>query len=270
MAEAQKELEEEEVDGTIIEEEVNEVDDETKAFAKSMGWVEEADFRGNKENWRPADKFVEKGMNDLPVLRERLRSTTRKLSDMENDISEFKVHHEQTQVREYQRAMKDLEEKAEKTVEAGDTDEYKRIQRQKQDLSVAHSQTARPGSRTPNNPLYTAWKDENAEWFEKDSDMTAYANRMSDYVAEMKPELIGKQEFLNEIDKEVKSRFPDRFENPNRDNPNTVETGGRAPKQRGNAKGYANLPAEAKASCDKFVRRGLLTKEQYVKDYEWE
>jgi len=273
---------EEELEGEDIEleggedkeekvEEVNEkVNEENIALAKSMGWVDEEDFRGPKSNWVDADKFVEKGMNDLPVLRERLRAQSRRLADMEGDITDFKTHHEQSLAREYQRAMTELEDKQLATVEEGDKDEYQRIQKQKQELAASQPRTALTGSKAPENPLYSSWKDKNADWFEKDSDMTVYANRMSDYIAEMKPDLIGKQGFLDEIDKEVRARFSDRFENTNRDIPNTVEAGGRAPRQRGKSKGYGDLPGEAKAACDKFVRRGLITREQYVKDYEWE
>lgn len=263
-----EEIENEEIENEEVE--VEEVDEETVALAKSMGWVDEDKFRGDSSRWVNADKFVEKGMNDLPVLRERIRSQSKKLSDMESDIESFKSHHEQTQTRAYHQALKDLEEKQLATVEEGDTDEFKRIQKQKQDLAVAHSRTARPGSKTPDNPLYTTWKDGNADWFEKDAEMTAYANRMSDYVAEMKPDLIGKKEFLDEIDKEVRGRFGDKFQNSERNRPNAVESGGRSPRQRGSGNSYSDLPAEAKAACDKFVRRGLITKEQYVKDYEWE
>jgi hypothetical protein len=270
MAEAAEKIEEEiEVE---IEEEIKDeaVDEETVALAKSMGWVDEDGFRGDKSRWVGADKFVEKGMNDLPVLRERLRAQSKKLNDMEGDIQSFKTHHEQTQAREYQRAVKDLEDKQLATVDTGDTDEYKRIQQQKQDLAMDHSRTARPGSKTPDNPLYSTWKDENSKWFEKDAEMTSYANRASDFVAEMKPELIGKKEFLDEVDKEVRSRFKDRFENTQRNKPSAVETGGRSPRGRETGRSYSDLPVEAKAACDKFVRRGLITKDQYVTDYEWE
>ena len=35
-------------------------------------------------------------------------------------------------------------------------------------------------------------------------------------------------------------------------------------------KSYENLPSEAKAACDKFVKQGLMTREEYVKEFEWE
>jgi len=245
-----------------LEDVVEETDEETKSLAKSMGWVDKEKFRGDTTNWVDADTFVEKGMNDLPILRERVRSQSKKLHDMETDISQFKSHHEKTAEREYTRAMKDLEARQLAAVETADTEEYQRIQKQKQEIE-------RPAPQSqPNNPLYSEWKDKNAEWFEKDTEMTIYANRMSDYIAETKPHLIGKQDFLDEVEKEVKTRFRDKFENPNRTNHNAVESGGRAHRPKG-GKAYQDLPAEAKAACDRFVRRGLTTKEQYVQDYEW-
>jgi len=257
-------MENEELENEELEEEqgANEPDAETVALAKSMGWVESEKFRGDTSNWVDADTFVEKGMNDLPILRERVRSQSKKLHEMEADISQFKSHHEKTAEREYNRAMKDLEARQLAAVETADTEEYQRIQKQKADIE-------RPVQQKPNdNPLYSEWKDKNAEWFEKDTEMTIYANRMSDYIAETKPHLIGKQDFLDEVEKEVKIRFRDKFENPNRTNHNAVESGGRAHRPKG-GKSYQDLPAEAKTACDRFVRRGLTTKEQYVQDYEW-
>jgi len=252
-----------------LENEENELDEETVALAKSMGWVEEVRFRGDKSNWVGADKFVEKGMNDLPVLRERLRAQSRKLNDMESDINQFKTHHEESLSREYQRAVKELEDKQLATVEDGDTDEYQKIQKQKQSLAMAYTRNHPTSREAPGNPVYKDWKDKNSEWFEKDAKMTSYANFASDYIAANNEGLIGKPEFLDEVDKMVRKEFPDKFENPARRNPNTVESGGRQNRSRG-SKSYTDLPAEAKAACDKFVRRGLITKEQYVQDYEWE
>ena len=258
MAEAEK-VEE-------LEEEIEtseEASEETLALAKSMGWVEEEKFRGDTSRWVSADTFVEKGMNDLPILRERVRAQSKKLHDMEQDIGSFKAHHEQTAEREYKRAIHELEAKQLAAVETADTEEYKRIQQQKQEIQP-------PVVKAPStdNPLYSEWKDKNAEWFEKDAEMTVYANRMSDYIAETRPYLIGKQDFLEEVEKEVKLRFKDKFENTNRAAPNAVESGGRPRRPKG-GKSYADLPADAKSACDRFVRRGLTTKEQYIQDYEW-
>jgi hypothetical protein len=39
--------------------------------------------------------------------------------------------------------------------------------------------------------------------------------------------------------------------------------------KQGGKHSYANLPADAKTQCDKWVRDGLMTQDQYVKDYPW-
>jgi hypothetical protein len=66
----------------------------------------------------------------------------------------------------------------------------------------------------------------------------------------------------------VKAKFPDKFENPRRKAAMHEGGGARGESKRG--KSYANLPADAKATCDRFVKKGLMTKEAYVDAYEWE
>jgi hypothetical protein len=92
---------------------------------------------------------------------------------------------------------------------------------------------------------------------------------MSDFIAETNPDLIGKQEFLDEIEKRVKREYSGKFENSNRMNANTVESGGRVRRTSG-SKTYNDLPAEARQACDRFARRGQCTREQYLATYEWE
>jgi hypothetical protein len=39
---------------------------ETEQEAKRMGWVEKEKFKGDPDRWVEADKFVERGKNELP------------------------------------------------------------------------------------------------------------------------------------------------------------------------------------------------------------
>lgn len=264
-----EEIENEELEDEELEnEEVEETSEENLSLAKSMGWVEEEKFRGDKNRWVDADKFVERGLNDLPVLRERLRSQSKKINDMELDITSFKSYHEETLAREYNRAAKELEDKQLATVEEGDTEEYKRIQAQRHQLALDRSRSRPVESQTVDNPLFKDWKDK-SDWYQKKDGMTAYAEMEADKIAADHPEYARKQEFLDELDKRVKKEFPEYFENPRRNNANTVESGGRQSRSRG-GNTYNDLPADAKAACDKFVRRGQITREQYLKTYEWD
>ncbi len=250
-----------------VEIEESEVDEETLSLAKSMGWVPEDQYRGNKDNWVDAQAFVDKGMNDLPILRERVRAQAKEMEQMNRDIEDFRRHHEETAQREYQKAMRDLQERERKSVEEGDTEAYDKLQKEK----IAIAQQHRP-AQPRENPVLTEWKN-NSEWYGKDAEMTQYAESISDYVAdkarrEGRQNIFGTKQFLEEVETEVKARFRDRFENPNRNEPPAVESGGRQRRSK-TGRSYADLPADAKKACDRFVRRGLTTREQYVQDYEW-
>ena len=49
-----------------------------------------------------------------------------------------------------------------------------------------------------------------------------------------------------------------------------VESGsGRQSRSGSNAQSYDNLPPTAKDACDRFVKQKLMTREQYVQDYDW-
>jgi hypothetical protein len=78
------------------------------------------------------------------------------------------------------------------------------------------------------------------------------------------------QAYFKELTNRVKARFPDKFENKRRTSANNVEVGGELETQVSEAHTYENLPADAKAACDRFVANGLTTKEQYVESYEWD
>jgi len=99
--------------------------------------------------------------------------------------------------------------------------------------------------------------------------MRAATDAVATQLSKSQPWLRGK-DFLDALDKELEETF-------------TVEKLGRKPKARSpvegttnggnrspsNKKSYENLPADAKAACDKFVRQKLMTKEQYVASYEF-
>jgi hypothetical protein len=66
--------------------------------------------------------------------------------------------------------------------------------------------------------------------------------------------------------------FPSKFGTKKKvtSNGSPVESGsGRQSRQSPSSKSYENLPPEAKAACDRFVKQKLMTKEQYVSEYDW-
>ena len=70
---------------------------------------------------------------------------------------------------------------------------------------------------------------------------------------------------VKEVDARVRAKFPNLYKNPNRDLPGAVE--GATQRQARSGKTYSDLPADAKAICDDFVKGKVLTREAYVKEF---
>jgi hypothetical protein len=62
----------------------------------------------------------------------------------------------------------------------------------------------------------------------------------------------------------MRAEFPQKFENANRRNPAAVE--GSTPTRKA-GRTWADLPADARSAGERWVKQGLLTKEQYLRDY---
>ena len=53
-----------------------------EARARAMGWRPQEEFNGDPAKWKPAEDFVAKGENDLPVLRENMRRMTSTITEL--------------------------------------------------------------------------------------------------------------------------------------------------------------------------------------------
>ncbi|MCR4285083.1 MAG: hypothetical protein NUV97_03520, partial [archaeon] len=77
------------------------------------------------------------------------------------------------------------------------------------------------------------------------------------------------QEFLNKLDEELEKQFPEKF--GKRTSPVEGNTSGGG-STRGSSKkqSFENLPADAKAACDRFIKSGMIkNRDAYVAEYDW-
>lgn len=241
--------------------------------ASRMGWVPQEKFRGDASKWVDAKTFVEKGENELPILRERLRDSLRKQDDAIRDLGElketvkdFRGYMTQVEERAYKRAKRDLEEQRNAAKDAGDFDRYDKVTQEITELETnAKPVEKREVKPDPSkDPVFMGWVGDN-KWFQDDPERAAYANGYGQYLNQIKPHLHGKA-FLEEITNAVKKEFPDKFENPRRNGTARVEAGGGVQK-KSSGKSFDDLPKHAQETCMRFERQGLLKRADYVKDY---
>ena len=257
--------------------------------ARAQGWVAKEEFRGSENDWVDAETFVRRGKEIMPILRKNNEKLLKELSEAKKAAEEARQaarEFREFQKEQFERKTKDLEVQLEQLKIAkrdainegsGDRvlaiddamDELKeqRIQA-KEDLKAAELK-AKEVPQVTADPILNEWMDKN-EWFGKDAKLTGIANGLGVELRKENPGLVGKA-FLEKLDAELAEMIPSKFGKKTTFNPMEGTPNGTArPAASSGKKSYNNLPSDAKAACDKFVKQGLMTKEQYVAEYSWD
>lgn len=252
------------------------IEGETEDRARRMGWVPQEEFRGADDRWVTAEKFLERGENELPIMRERMKKQDKTILGLNKTISgmsatfgEFQKHQQGVADRAYKKGMADVEAKKLDAVERNDVDAYKAAVKEGEDLKpeeVPTTPVADPQADAENEE-FDEWRGEN-KWFDDNPKLQKYASQISGPIQEQTG--LGGKALYDKVGEQVAAMYPDAFENKNRNAPTTVVGDGGNPPPVGK-RNYAALPPEAKTMCDKFVKEiPGYTKEQYVDDYEWD
>jgi hypothetical protein len=266
----------------------NEIAPEIRQEAESQGWVPKERFRGNESDWVDADTFVKRGREILPILRKNnenlikdLNATKEQLKEFRQAAEEFKQFQREAYERkasEYEKRIQEIKESRAQAISDGDgqrvnalddaldlaKEEFKEA---KQAVKDADTVKVPEPTQAEVDPGLQAWLDRNT-WFGEDRRMTAVVNGIGESLRLEFPLLKG-QPFLDKLDEVLAEEFPTKF--GKKQSPSSrVESGsGRQSRGGSNAQSYDNLPAEAKAACDRFVKQKLMTREQYVADFDW-
>ena len=266
----------------------NEVSPEVQHEAESQGWVPKERFRGNESDWVDADTFVKRGREILPILRKNnenlikdLQATKDQLKEFREAAEEFKKFQRESYERkaqEYEGQIREIKESRAQAISDGDGQKVNALDdaldQAKENFkeakqSVKDVVSAKDPEPTPEaiDPGLQAWLDRNT-WFGQDKRLTAMVNGVGESLRLEFPLLKG-QAFLDKLDEVLAEEFPNKF--GKKQSPSSrVESGsGRQSRSGGNAQSYDNLPSEAKSACDRFVKQKLMTREQYVADFDW-
>jgi len=225
--------------------------------ALKMGWVPEDQFKGDPNRWRPAEEFVERGEMMIPILNKKIRNLEKRQSEKDKAFSDYlgdirsKLHSQK---------VDEHEGRKRKAVADGDTDEYTRLSNDPPKNDIPEY---KPPEQT-NDPAFDDWLLENS-WYQTDYDKHQEAESYGKFLRGTRPELEGK-DFLDEVSKHVRQKYT----NPNRDKPSSVD-GGTQKAKVASGKLYDTLDAEAKSAFSSFVRDGIFKnsvedREAYAKD----
>lgn len=259
---------------------------ELLAEAKTMGWVDRDLFKGNPDHWVPAQEFVEKGRQILPIvnahnekLRAELNRTNAQVTSVVTALQaanatiaaleETAAADVKEQVEEARKNLKaELEAASREGDHAGVADLTYKLTQLNQAEATAPAKPAKPADHT-RPELAPEIKD----WYAANQDFTQN-RRVVSLAGGIAVELREKGEtatgaaFMDLVKEEA---FKALGLTP-AGKPNKTEAGNgghaRGQPQLG-TKTYADLPAEAKAACDKAGKRLIGANRAHKDESSW-
>ena len=256
--------------------------------ARLQNWVPQEQFRGPKEDWIPAKDFVERGKQINPILRANNERLLREIEKQKVQMEELRAATEE--FKEFQKKafekkaealtseIESLREEKRKAISAGDgnkavelDDKIDALKEEKaQAKEDAKEKPAPQKQETQADPDLERWVSDN-NWYKLDTAMAEVANTEAQKINRLYPDLKGKA-FLDELDSRLEETFTkEKLGRKTKEKPrNPVEGSSRGAPQGTGERTFDDLPADAKAAYHRFVKQGIkVTKEGYVKDYDW-
>jgi len=270
-----------------MSDEANAVQVQVEKEARTFGWVPREEFRGSDAEWADAESFVKRGKEINPILRANNRDLLKKLDQANLEIAEvkktakefekFQKEQADRKVRDITSQLDTLRQSRKDAISSGDGDSVDAIETQmdalKQEKVEVQAEAKAPAKEESKqseqvlDPLVVNWMSENT-WFGSDRRMTVMADEIGKELNAKNPDLRG-QAFFDALNEELQEVFPDKLGKKARPNPVEGNTSGSRRPVASGAQSYKNLPSDAKQACDRFVKNGLMTQEQYVKDFDW-
>lgn len=236
-----------------------------EAEARAHGWTPKEDFKGDPAKWVDAETFARRADEFMPFLQKQNKALKREIDDLKRTTKQFAAFASKAEERAYNRALADLQARHEEAVEAGDVPGARKVLKELHDLekptAPAIEDDDKPDPQQAQRE-FAEWIDAN-DWYVTDEKKRAYADIQAGAMGPADKWEGGGKAWLAELEKRVARKFAEP-------KPNPVNGGGnRAGAARG-SKTFADLPAQAKAQCERFVKQiPGFTKEQYVRDYDW-
>lgn len=290
-------------------------EEEVEALAVTMGWRPKDEYLAKGRfagSFVEARDFVTTAERNPAVLWANLHTMQKRLEQNERDrkradeawrkkfddsltvIDGLSQDFRSVEKRSYERAKRELEQHREAAIEAGDKDAFRRAdteiaelergktpERKANGTNVQPAPTAAP---TAPPPEVQEWGRKNP-WFYSDTDLQTKANALHIALLQTEPGL-SLAENLEEVERTIKLRFPDKFPKPRRAAATPPEEdldagptpgerpNGPAGQARRNKRDFNSLPQDSKRAFSRYAtmisgKAGAkpLTQEEWAATY---
>lgn len=249
--------------------------------AREQGWKPQDEYsklpNADPKKWVDAETFLKNGEAKLPIVNAENRKLRAEMKEMRDLVKDVLANQKSDKERIIAETTAKLKAERRAAIEEADTKKVEAIDEQIDKLKDApktEDKRATTDKWEP-TPELKDWTKANA-WFNKgskhyDPTMAGLAIGYLDMLlADPETSDLDESDMLKRATAEIRKRFPEKFQNPNRKNAPAVE-GGNGGGPRGAAKkSFADLPAEAQTICDRLVRQKVLkSRDEYIANYQW-
>lgn len=246
--------------------------------ARTMGWQDKESFKGNPEDWVPAEEYVNRGRQIMPILREnnkkmqgeigalkgRVESMSTALQAANTTIKLLEDSHAQDVQQQVEAARAQLRDEIAAASRDGDHDALAQATDKLTQLNSANKAAGGESSKSDTttttttapqiHPEAVQWRADNAD-FVADKRKMRLATIIAQELRDEGDLSVGKI-FLDRVAQQVE----DTLNGKNSRGTSKVESGQGGGSRRSSAAGaggksYADLPAEAKDACERFAKR---------------
>lgn len=264
-----------EADGTA--DEINE-DQQEIDRARAQGWRPLDEYNGDKSKWKDYKEFNAVGDKITSRLNSKIDYQNSKLEKQEAMIKQLIKSQGQVAKQAQAEALAKLKSQRREAIELGDADAVDDIDEQietvksQEQIELDESEAL---SQPQADPEVLEFVEVEKSWFNAENpDMVMYAQEMESAARKMNPNADSGR-IMGMVKRAVVSRFPDRFNTqPSTPTPkrgkqikhSTVESGTVAA-PAGGIRRFSELPPEARRIAEQFDRDGIMSKKDYMKQY---
>jgi hypothetical protein len=228
--------------------------------ALSQGWVPKEEFQGEEHKWVDAGEFMRRG-----ELFTKIDHQSRELKEVRKALQGFKEHYTKVKETEYQNALRDLKNQYKLANREGDFEKADKLEVEietvEKEASIVKQEVEVATQASAIHPDFAAWVGRNT-WYQAQPHMKTFADIKG---LEFANQGMTPGEVLKKVEAEVRKEFPGKFNNPNRERPGAVEsTNNRGATRVGND-GF-QLTEQEERVMNSFVKQGVMTKAEYIKD----
>lgn len=230
--------------------------------AMDMGWRPKEEFSGDEDDFIDAKEFVRR-----KPLFDKIEHQGKQIKAVTKALQEFKQHYTKVEEVAVTKAIQQLKQARKEALTDGDGDRFdilddqiKNAEQQLRQIEVSKN-TPVVEEAGETHPEFVAFKNRNS-WYLQDADLTQFADKLGIGLAAtgMTP-----SEVLVEIEKQVRSRYPDKFKNKNKESAPDTENS-RASSKPNRKEDDSFMSDVDKKVMNDLIRQGVLTKDEYIRD----